>query len=553
MKKLSIRYLLILIICSVTIFFNQNNVFAEQYDVDTGFRTEKDGFGFENYGNVGCLDKACQQTFPIENLTAVEMRRLFGDRVCRKIQTDGSCELYKVAELWMNKVNRAMSGGHCEGMAVLSTLFYAGVLDPNIFGSHSVNQLNLVGNTLLQREIAYWFATQWFMDDYMIEKDPVSQLKILISAYKENPRLLIPIAIYQRNYSKGHTVLAYAIEDKGNGIYWLEVYDSNYPNQEKHMIIDVSNNSWTYTTLSFPDRSEIVYEGIGNSNPFQLAPINSRLKQYVCDFCPVVSSAQITQPEPGFNRLTVDSGINVYIENPEGQKTGYDWKTGKTYAEIPDLEINRTMRQTSAQLPVNLPYYLWLNAPDLHSWATFDVSFTSQGTVLYLQNVLESYEYPNIIYKPGDSKQEENSNTETFEVVAFPDRLPTVQFVISNEQGECRFDLNILFKGMVDPNLKVDIQIFHNPKAGRFGINIYPAKDAETEQYLQTTFTISGDFYLYTDQDEKHIAINNETPIEMRVNGNISIDYQAWQKNGTFFINGDLDGDSIVEIAKEFQ
>jgi len=39
----------------------------------------------------------------------------------------------------------------------------------------------------------------------------------------------------------------------------------------------------------------------------------------------------------------------------------------------------------------------------------------------------------------------------------------------------------------------------------------------------------------------------------MRVNGNISIDYQAWQKNGTFFINGDLDGDSIVEIAKEFQ
>jgi hypothetical protein len=166
---------------------------------------------------------------------------------------------------------------------------------------------------------------------------------------------------------------------------------------------------------------------------------------------------------------------------------------------------------------------------------------------------LESYEYPNIIYKPGDSKQEGNSNTETFEVVAFPDRLPTVQFVISNEQGECRFDLNILFKGMVDPNLKVDIQIFHNPKTGRFGINIYPAKDAETEQYLQTTFTISGDFYLYTDQDEKHIAINNETPIEMRVNGNISIDYQAWQKNGTFFINGDLDGDSIVEIAKEFQ
>ena len=43
-------------------------VFAESYDVDSGFRPIKDGFSFVNYGEVGCSDPLCFREFPIVNL-----------------------------------------------------------------------------------------------------------------------------------------------------------------------------------------------------------------------------------------------------------------------------------------------------------------------------------------------------------------------------------------------------------------------------------------------------------------------------------------------------
>ena len=56
-------------------------VFAESYDVDSGFRPIKDGFSFVNYGEVGCSDPLCFREFPIVNLGVDEMVRLFGRSV----------------------------------------------------------------------------------------------------------------------------------------------------------------------------------------------------------------------------------------------------------------------------------------------------------------------------------------------------------------------------------------------------------------------------------------------------------------------------------------
>lgn len=161
----------------------------------------------------------------------------------------------------------------------------------------------------------------------------------------------------------------------------------------------------------------------------------------------------------------------MYIENPEGQKTGYDWKTGKTYAEIPDLEINRTIRQ---DWPITGKFSLlsgWMPlicivGQHLMSALLHKEPFSIYRMYWNLMSIRISFTSREILNRRGIQYRD-------FRGGSFPDRLPTVQFVISNEQGECRFDLNILFKGMVDPNLKVDIQIFHNPKTGRFADPIF--------------------------------------------------------------------------------
>ena len=612
MKSKSVMLLSFLIV----LLFGSQIVSANQtlthYDIDTGFRPNINGFSFENYGNYGCSDSYCNQTFSIENLTSVEMRRMFGDQVCRKLNIDGSCELLKVAESWMDEVNESMENGHCEGMAVLSSLFYAGMKNPITFGDSSVHDLNLKGNKALQNEIAYWYATQWYMDDHLIEEDPNSQLQRLIDAYQSNPNILIPIGIYKRDFSDGHAITAYAIEEKDDGIYWIMVYDNNYPDEERYIIIDTEQNSWQYSGATMSDLAEDLYDGEGNTNPFQLAPIDSRLGQFECDFCPAISAsswgggadAESTQesptampvrpspwdqteseptkpvspwgrptatpqkspwqddsawevgapdlwgnPEIDFNKIGVNSAINIYIETEDGLKSGYDWEDEKNYDQIPNVEIKRSMQRSTAKLPTDLVYYLWMNSPEKEEWTTFDVDITSPGTILYLTDVLESYEYPNFVYTPPTYDEENDVRYESFEVVASPAYLPGVEFVISDEFGEYRFAFQTEFNGNQEIENNIDFLIYHDYDSGQLGIEIYAADDAETEMFKDTSFLISGEFFIYDENGEKQISTNPDNPIELDVNGAFYINYLDWQDSGILTIEQDADGDFELETS----
>ena len=59
----------------------------------------------------------------------------------------------------MEQVNGDMKGGHCEGMAVLSLLMYTDQVTETLFGGQNAVDLAF-NNAALQREIAYWWATQ---------------------------------------------------------------------------------------------------------------------------------------------------------------------------------------------------------------------------------------------------------------------------------------------------------------------------------------------------------------------------------------------------------
>src|SRR5437762_12557370 len=96
------------------------------YVADLGFRPSSDGFSFENYGD----------DIAVTNLTADDLRRLFGDEVCDRVN-NGKCSLSPAAKEWMSDVNKGMAGGHCEGLAALSLLMYLGKVQPSTFGASS--------------------------------------------------------------------------------------------------------------------------------------------------------------------------------------------------------------------------------------------------------------------------------------------------------------------------------------------------------------------------------------------------------------------------------
>src|SRR5438309_1069668 len=93
---------------------------------DSGFRPEKDGFGFPNYTN----SKRPQ------NMTPAEMHRMFGDKVCEPgTESQPDCTLVPPATQWMDTIDNVMGNGHCGGMAILSELFYTQKANLGDFGA----------------------------------------------------------------------------------------------------------------------------------------------------------------------------------------------------------------------------------------------------------------------------------------------------------------------------------------------------------------------------------------------------------------------------------
>ena len=308
------------------------------YVADLGFRPDANGFGFENYGGQG-------ET----NMTADDVRRLFGDAACATIEGD-SCVLTPPGEQWLQQVNGAMSGGHCEGMAVLSNLFYTGQVDPAAFGSANVPELQIAGNEPLQREIAYWWATQTTdpARSGIVAQTPSGVVNTLMTALAAGPSggQQYAVGIYKRDRSGGHAITPYAVEDRGDGIYWIMVYDNNYPGAARAIEVDTNADTWRYSGSTNPAEPADEYEGDASTTTLELAPIAERLGQQLCPFCdqPAQASAggtllaPIAQAKPQYNEIWLEGAADLLITDAEGRQLGF--REGQFVNEIPGARSN---------------------------------------------------------------------------------------------------------------------------------------------------------------------------------------------------------------------
>lgn len=692
-----------LILLFAILFIFQSVSAKDTLVADTGFRVGTDGFSFENYGSQVCSSSGMwgygSDCYRVTNLTSAEMVRLFGTQVCKSVSSSGTCTLTKVAEQWMNEINSVVANGHCEGMAVLSSLFYSGIENPSDYGASSTAKLSLKNNQALQREIAYWFTTQWFMDEHLIENDPKSQVQYLIKHFNSNPKTPIPLGIYQRNLSGGHAITAYAVVDHGGGIYYIMVYDNNYPKEERFITVDTNKNTWSYQTSTNPWQSAGNYSGQGKSNPIQIGPVEPRLGTFRCDFCtqkpassgwdswspwqpaspsdsssdsdysiwdilspwmnPSDSSSPSTRPtatpqpyapsdqgysiwdilspwmddtsiyptqapesgssiwdifspwvSPGdsgsssnsdnwlfptqtpqssakrnptatptavptskplsrptaiptaipsssdyeveMNKISVSSAINIYIETDEDLRAGYDWENDETYNEIPGVEVSRSMGRSSALLPKDLKYYLWMNYPESKTAKTFDAVITSPGRYLKLTNIQEAYSSPNFVYNPPTYHADMDMEFEAFEIMANGDELPGVDFTITDEYGEYnfKFTTNMRNGNRKTPDAPVDFLIFHNYEEGEIGIWISALYEEDAELFSKATFDVAAEFTLWDDEGKLRVNTPKTKPISMNENGMFFFNYVDWQNGEGLNIEADLDGDDVYETNR---
>ena len=338
---------------------------------DTGFRPEKDGFNFANYGN---------ENMPT-NLTPDEMRRMFGDRVVARL--DGQrIILTPPARKWMEKQSAGMNGGHCEGLAVLSALFHAKQVDLAPFGSASVQALQQ-NNTTLQSEIAYWFVTQATSPaaDGIIRGTPNEMLDKLIEVLKPGAPDTYTVGVYAPpGVGGGHAVTPFAVENIDNNIFHVLVYDNNHPGKTRRLIVDRARNRWELLLSINPGVAEKPWFGDANTKTFELVPSAPRMLLQNCTFCES-SGVERRNFEDALDasEIYVDgNGVRLLITDAEGRR--YGWQDDEFLTEIPNV-THRYIKSNAE---------LWEDTPSPVYYIPEDEAFQLQLDGSTLEEVTET-------------------------------------------------------------------------------------------------------------------------------------------------------------------
>jgi hypothetical protein len=363
---------------------------AQFASVQIGFDPQRDGFSFRNYG----------ANADISNLTNSDMQRLFGDAVC--MVASKSCTLIPAARIWMEEINRAMQTGHCEGMAVLSQYFYYGVINPKMFGGDSVAALQLTDNPPLQREIAYWWATQATFPTraHRVVTDPVEAVDLLRAGLHKDADVaqLYTIGIYQTDFNGGHTVTPIGLRDIDVAHVAIQIYDNNIPNETREIIVDTAKNTWTYTATNVDGVAQS-YAGDRTSKTIELTAAAPRLQKQVCHFCPSNPVAQGVDDLTTFffsssatAATAISQQFSAYFVDGLGRRVGI--VLGKVYNEIPNAQIGFLRGAPEQWSPLGMPM---LSVPASVNGSLritglqnvpINVTAFGKGKVVALQNLL---------------------------------------------------------------------------------------------------------------------------------------------------------------------
>lgn len=330
-----------------------------------GFDPARHGFSFTNDQMTTLLSIALD--IPIEEWEAYQQETLQWlfepDEVCffyEETEDTSRCVPTSRAQGWLIEQYQSMQNGLCDGLAAGSLYFwqymvrdqFTGEQDTvlltdisDVFAEESDDKWGLaqtdfpsdIGpfNRLLQRYITDVFMTQSVeairekTEEVRLSSTPNDILTLIRDSFNTQEPLPDPytVGIYQLDDEgqliNGHTLTPYAIEDVGDGIHHVYVYDSNYPdtyyeaNEPLYVVFNQSQNTWFYDPgRGGPNPAIRRYEGKAGDRNLDLTRLSWRnlgpTDYFPCPFC---NSPTINVSLTGEGRLAVVNQANgVQIE-----------------------------------------------------------------------------------------------------------------------------------------------------------------------------------------------------------------------------------------------
>lgn len=365
---------------------------------DSGFRPEVNGFAFENYGND--VEPA--------NLSTANIQALFGDQVC--IGGDGdNCTLIPPARRWMDQQNERMGGGHCMGFSVAAIRMFLDTLPEADFNGGeeaSAAELEIIDNVPLQRSI----AEHWVYQDLPTIRratftgtpsEIVDELVETLNSGKEDYTL----GLYMPDYSGGHAITPFAIEDHGDGTVSILVYDNNFPGVTRALDVNIEDETWRYVGGINPQNADEVYTGDADTGTLELLPTSPGEDLQPCAFC---RGEEGEETEDGFGtalkgddryaELTLRTNgkgthPHLVISDEQGRQTGI--VDGKMLSEIPGVRIAGslgvqnwdTAPEPRYQLPLGTAFNVTIDGSSMDRTTISTLDLTGGGLVVSAETV----------------------------------------------------------------------------------------------------------------------------------------------------------------------
>ena len=243
-------------------------LYSVQFDV------RPDGFGFRNYG----------PGYPEGDFTIAELRELFGDGVCSRIDDGGRlCIPTAEAQQWIVDRNADMRAGHCIGFTVASYRFATGDLRPQNFNVSADYPFDIAQDAPIMRTIAlngslYWVKSVWSSEVTGTPREIIDALVAL-----QEP---VDLSIFLPGLVGGHSLLAYGVEEVGPHQYRILVYDNNFPGEAAYVEVDYEADTWRYDQGAVnPDQTTFPYVGDAATGTLRFIPL-SAYESASCPFCP---------------------------------------------------------------------------------------------------------------------------------------------------------------------------------------------------------------------------------------------------------------------------
>jgi hypothetical protein len=493
------------------------------------FMPDPDGFGFRNYGN----------DHPEGNLSIADVYGLFGEQVCTSV-TNGVCTPTPDAQLWIDTMNGYMVSGHCEGFTVLAYRFFNNELAQATFTPGAATTFALNQGTQLMHEIALNFTYQVFDEVWKAVVDgPPSQ--VVASLKKLNQP--VNLGIFSKS-GGGHSVLAYTVQDKGNNIVWIQIYDNNNPGEDAYIEVDTKADTWKYMPPDLaPNGDGADWQGDKNSDSLIYTPFSVYDLPAKCPFCPGGGGRADSGSSVGlaiarqaiatayYQNVTVNgTGVDLEITNSLGQRIGR--RFGQLINEIADAHMIRLRSGLYSQdlyfmVPGGQDYTFTAQTNGTSTIQNVDVRSFGGGTYFSVDGLNIS---------PNQQEQITLSNNgQTISYTPGGEQDPTIKLAFT--VGEVTY---LVVVGNIDMQSGSQLSVGFDPLTQQLNLSVNGVQDP----------TISLAFARI---EGNNIQIFSADDLQISPNGSALADLLNWNGQSNFPLSVDANGDGTYEGTASLQ